>query len=270
MCGRRVLSYLYICALVFAACSRTEIQPTHEITPGNWFTILTTSDVEVVRANFPRFQPESFAPGVSPSSSILDSSNFVPARFFGTSQPQGFVQTPGGVRIETNGFGRLEQPFLPERVDYFDRNRTQYLVRLARRDLKPSQEIRRRLGLPTSGDFPPLWTDPTDTRIQLDEVDLIMSRVKEAAAEFLPAVSNLPPNTCEIVVEPTIFYVRNSNHGDTWAGGLVNPLGDGRYRLHVSVFYINNERIFADWRPFLAHEALNCYVMAVGRRDLTI
>ena len=84
----------------------------------------------------------------------------------------------------------------------------------------------------------------------------------------LPAVASVEPRRCEVVIEPTIMYVQGSNFGDVWAGGMTVPSGTGTFRIHVVLFYITGDRRVTDWREFLVSEAINCYVLAVGRSDL--
>lgn len=110
--------------------------------------------------------------------------------------------------------------------------------------------------------------DRRESRLDLNEVDRIMYDVRDAVATRLPQVANVDPRNAQIVLEPTIFYVRGSNFGDTWAGGATTPLGNNAYRIRVLFFYINSQRRVMDWREFLIHEAINFYVMSVGRPDL--
>jgi hypothetical protein len=58
--------------------------------------------------------------------------------------------------------------------------------------------------------------------------------------------------------------------GDTWAVGLTETIPGGKYRITVAVFYVNGNRVQNDWRKALIDEAINFFVLSIGRPDLAL
>ena len=117
----------------------------------------------------------------------------------------------------------------------------------------------------------PIFTyDRRNARIDPSEVESILRAVQTAVATYLPAAAQVDVRQCEVVIEPSIFYMNSSNLGNLWAGGVTHDLGGGRFRLRVMILYINGNGEVFDWRQFLVDEALNFFVISVGRRDLAI
>lgn len=270
--GNRCMRATVLLALATSlGCQQaSDVITSQEIRAGGWEEVLSPSEVESIRETFPQFSPEMFAPGTPISGTVqLTPQNFSPASFFGTSRPQGTRLSSRGISIETNGFDAADIPAaLPSAVTYIDRNHNSYQVPLGEVDLNPLHNLEYRMGGSLTLNPPRLLVDQRVPRATMAEIEQIMLGVQSAVTIRLPEVASVDPRVCEVVVEPTIFYVTNSNMGNTWAGGATNQLGGGRYRLHVELFYINSQRVFSDWRQYLTHEAINCFVLAVGRTDL--
>jgi hypothetical protein len=236
----------------------------------SWSPVLTSEEISLIRQTIPPFEPELFPQGAPASNGEpLTPENFSPAVFWGYARPRGMRTSPRGIMIETNGYDGADLPdSLGPDVTYVDRNHQKYQVTLGLVDLNPLHNLERRMGGSLSLNPPPLVVDQRIPRASIGEVENIILSVQSAVSIRLPEVASVDPRTCEVVIEPTIFYVSQSNHGSTWAGGLTETIGSNRYRLHVEFFYINSQRAFADWRQFLVHESINCFVLAVGRSDL--
>ncbi len=248
--------------------SDTELFVPSRINAPAWQPVLTDEQVTVVRNTFSEFQPELFLDGKVPAGSFVPS-NFTPAFFLGPPRAQGTRPTPRGVAIETNGFDLLDKPeFLSSTGTYFDRALQPFSVNLGETTLSPLNELEARMQVPFTTGAPVIRVDRRKVRLDVGEVESILFSVRDALALRFPQIADVDPRNAEIVIEPSIFYVRNSNLGDGWAGGLVTSIGGGRYRIHVMVFYVSGQRRVADWREYLISEAINFYVLSIGRPDL--
>jgi hypothetical protein len=224
--------------------------------------------VAVVRETFPKFEPEQFPQG-QVSAGTITPQNFSPAQFWGPARPQGMRLTPRGILVETNGFDLEDMTdMLPPSGVYFDRQANQYNVDLNTVFLSALTDLENRMQLPLTPNPPFIRVNHREARVDLLELESILYQVRDALSLRLPEVSGVDPGRLEIIIEPSIFYVRNSNFGDTWAGGLIQPLSGGRYRIHLMLFYINGQRHVSDWRVYLVSEAINFYVLSIGRPDL--
>ena len=191
------------------------------------------------------------------------------ALFFGPPRPQGMKPTSKEILLETNGFDGPQQPqLLPSAGTYFDRQGNQFTFELGQVTLNPLNDLESRMQVPLSPGAPVIVADRRIARLDPAEVAQILQSVQSSMAIKLPEVATVDLRRCEVVIEPSIFFVRGSNFGDTWAGGMTEDLGNANYRLHVMVFYISSERRVADWREYLVSEAINFFVLSVGRRDL--
>lgn len=248
--------------------SDTELIVPSRINAPTWQPVLTDEQVTAVRSTFPEFQPELFLDGKVPAGSFVPS-NFAPAFFLGPPRPQGTRLTSRGVAIETNGFDLPDMPeLLPASGTYFDRTLQPFSVNLGETTLSALNELEARMQVPFTSGGPVIRVDRRKVRLDVGEVESILFSVRDALALRFPQIADVDPRNAEIVIEPSIFYVRNSNLGDGWAGGLVTSVGGGRYRIHVMVFYVSGQRRVADWREYLISEAINFYVLSIGRSDL--
>jgi hypothetical protein len=219
--------------------------------------------VEIVRHTFPNFLPEVFAPGTDPTNErALRPSNFSPALFFGAAVPQGMRPTPLGIQAETNGYDGPPQPvLLASQGTYFDRRLTPHQFTLPIIQRSPLNDLQGRMGLPLTPNAAVLSVNLTEGRVDLTEIDQAMLFIRDQLATLLPAVAGVDPRNYEIVIEPTIFYVSGTSIGDTWVGGLTEPLGGGRYRSDLLAFYmvfhLDGSTILANWKDFLEDEAIH-------------
>jgi hypothetical protein len=268
--GKRLLLTSLSLMLLAGCISRAPENPTISPRFARLQPILSDSEVAVVRQTFPAFQPELIAEGFNPNGGgQFTPQNFSPAVFFGPPNTRGMRQTDGGIFLETNGYdGASLVESLPPTGTYFDRLRTPYEFQLGPVELNPLNQLESRMKTSLTSNPPKILLDRRKARVDPADVDLIMYRVRDAVAMRLPAVASVEPRRCEVVIEPTIMYVLRSNFGDVWAGGMTVPLGNGNFRIHVVLFYITGDRRVTDWREFLVSEAINCYVLAVGRSDL--
>jgi hypothetical protein len=257
-------------ALLLVSCSQgTTI--VNSKTDSSWQPSLTSAQIAVVQSVFPDFQPELFKPGTNPSMRTeLRVANFQPARFFGQGNGQSqFLVTPGGVHVEAHGFDIMTvPPALPMHPPYFEPDGTAYSLDLRLQTISALHKIEERLGLPLSPSGPWIEYDPTNWQVSASEIDRILTDVQASLARRLPQVLNVPLSRCQVAIEPTIFWVRNSNFGDTWAVGLTQSLSGGDYRLHLALFYVSGERVQNDWRRVLIDEGINCFVLSIARPDL--
>jgi len=237
--------------------------------PGTWFVNLSLQQVEDVRLSFPDFEPERFAPGTDPRNrSALRPSNFTPAKFFGLPSLATSDRTPIGIVVHSSGYLYPRPPeILPSRVTYYDPWNTSYDLTMDTISISPRNKIEERLGVPYSALPNYLEFDRRRWHTDLAEVDRIMLTVRDELAIYLPAVGGVDPTNCEIIISSTIFWVPSSNFGPTWAGGLTENLGN-QFRITLVLFYISGDRRMADWRMFLVDEAINFYVISIGRGDL--
>jgi hypothetical protein len=173
------------------------------------------------------------------------------------------------VLVETNGFDLpdISDP-LPSTGLYYDRQGVQYSFSLNIDTFRPLNDLEQRMGVPLSSNAPTIQVDRRTPKVSMAEVESILFQVRDSLAMRFAEIANVDPARVEIVVEPSTFYVLNSNFGDSWAGGFTRPLNAGRYRIHVMFFYISSQRRIADWREYLISEAINFYVLAIGRPDL--
>ena len=242
-----------------------QAQALHSLQP-----ILSAAQVAEVHSTFPNFSPELFDPSINPmDANSLVPATFSPAYFFGPATAGTYSRTTLGLNLNLNGFDSPNQPmYLPSNGIYFDRQGNSFPISLGPFTLVPLNDLEARLNVPLSPNAPVLNLDRRRARIDPAEIDQIMLTVRNSVATKLPAVMGVNFDSCDITIEPAIFYVSATNFGNIWAGGTTERLGNGRYRIRVEVFYINGQQRIADWREFLVHEAINFFVLSVGRDDL--
>lgn len=235
--------------------------------PGpDWHPIFSAQEVATVRQTFPLYQPSLIAPGTPLDSSQFTPDNFAPAMFFGPPNPRGLVPTPSGIQLETNGYDEVVPPTLPASGTYFHLDGSQYTFTLQPITRSPLNILQGYMGVAQTQNAPTVTIDLTKTKVDPTYLDTLMLTLRSQYAMALPAIANVDPRNAEIVIEPTIFFVEGSDFGNTWAGGLTESLGGGRYRIHLVVFYIADLNF--NWADFLIDEALNFYVISAGRPDL--
>jgi hypothetical protein len=236
--------------------------------PGaDWSPVLTPAQISIVRNTFPAFVPDLFAPGTSPYGSA-NPGNFAPAQFLGPPNPQGFRSTPGGILIETNGYDQPDIPvLLPSSGTYFDLHGNEFEFQLSAISRSPQNILENYMGLPITADAPTVPINLRTARVGFDFVDEFMSALQSQLANALPAIRNVDPTSCEIVIEPSVMYV-SSPGGGGYAGGVTESVGHGRYRSHVAAMVLTSPQGIANWNDYLVDEGLNCFVSAAGRPDL--
>lgn len=230
--------------------------------------ILSPAQISVVRQTFPSFQPELFGPGANPLDlrSFLPN-NFSPARFFGPALAQGWKPTPSGILVESNGYHGYAAP-LPSTGTYFTREGQPYAVQLAAFQRSALNALQSYMGLPQTADPRPIQIDLQAGRVDLLELENELLAIRSSLSQAIPAIANVDPRRCRVVVEPSIFYVTGSTAGNVWASGATLPLDGGGFEIHLAVFYIKGSGEIVNWQDVLVDEALNFYVASVGRPDL--
>jgi hypothetical protein len=239
----------------------------------DWQPALAPQQIAMVRSQFPDFQPELFKPGTDPSNrGALRPSNFQPAMFFGAGNvSEQAITTPLGITVYIRGFDASRLPaHLNQSFPYFDSAGSPYQLALGVQRISALNKIEERMHLPATPNGPLIEFDPKNWQVVGSEIDRILMEVRASLAFRLPAVANVSPSNCAIEIFPTIFWVRNSNFGDTWAVGLTNSMPAGRYHLALNLFYVSGNRIQNDWRRVLIDEAINFFVLSIGRPDLAL
>ncbi|NDQ56793.1 MAG: hypothetical protein GZ088_06930 [Acidipila sp.] len=233
---------------------------------------MSQSQIAVVQQTFPNFIPSEIAPGtVLGDGSGLVPSNFLPAKFFGEPSITGAETTPLGVSVQTNGYdGGVQPVFVADHGTFFDFQNNSFQFQLGPLDLVPLNKLESRMHVSFTPNSPILTVNRRSERVDLAEVDRILLSVQSSLALQLPAVAQVDVRNCRITLEPTIFYVQDSNFGSSWAGGSTHADGNGKYSLRLAVFYISNGRVIANWQMLLVDEAINFFVLSVGRPDLGI
>ena len=236
--------------------------------------ILAPQQVSVVQEVFPKFQPEGFSPGTDPlMAPALVPSDFSPAEFLGPPIPAAAEQTPMGISVETNGYdGTAVLSELPSPGVYFDRSLQPHTFTLGVVNRSPLNLLQGRMGVPLTPDAPTVNIDLRASQVNLTRIDEDMVFIRDQLSEQLPAIAGVDPTNAKIVIEPSIFYVYGSNFGNTWAGGVTEATGGGHYMIHLADFYItfdpSGNMVIVNWEDYLVDEAINFYVLSVGRPDL--
>ncbi len=237
--------------------------------------ILSNTEVVVVQQTFPYFTPEEFAPNTDPNSSDLTPSNFVPAQFFGP-QEQGdpAERTPTlSITVYTNGYDNPSQPpAFAAQGTYFTHSLQAAPFTLSTIQRSPLNLLQQRMGVPLTPNAATISIDMRNWRVSLSEIDQDMAFIRDQLSQVIPEIGSVVPADATITIEPSIFYAAASNYGGIWAGGLTTPNRDGTYGIQLAAFYITfdsqGNMIIVNWEDFLVDEAINFYVMSVGRSDL--
>lgn len=259
------------CLIALAGCGLSSGSKSGIVQPqvtAAWQPIFSPQEIAVVRQTFPLFQPALIAPGTPLDPTQFTPYNFAPGMFFGPPNPQGFVATPSGIQLETNGYDQLVPTTLPGSGTYFDLNGKSYTFTLGTITRSPLNILQGYMGVPQTPNAPTITIDLTKSRVDPAYVDNLMFTLRSQYAMALPDIANVDPRNAQIVMEPTIFYVQGSTFGNTWAGGLLEHLGGSSYKIHLEVFYIADQQRIFNWADFMIDEALNFYVSSVGRPDL--
>lgn len=266
---RQILICLFA-AIGLTQCNSSENSIVRPRPDQTWKPALSSEQIAAVQQTFPMFEPELFASNTNPMDRAnLNPGNFSPARFFGPGVSNGTIQTSTGVSLQPNGFDSLPQPeTLSPAGTYYDPTGRPIPLTFGQVRLVPLNVLEARMGLNPTPNAPSIEFSRRATRIHQVEIDQVIQLVKNSLALRLPEVTNVDPSSCEVVIEPTIFYSTHTNFGSVWVGGLTEPLGMRRYRLHVELFYVHADGRISGWREFLQEEAINCFVLAVGRPDL--
>lgn len=241
----------------------------------SWTPTLDAADVALLQQTFPGFLPPLIAPGtdVCTASQLLPA-NYSPAEFFGAVAPQPLQTTPLGISVQTNGYDSSQVPtLLPPQVTYFDCMGNQLQADLSILSWSPLNLVQAKMNVPQTPNAVTADVNLQEARVNLVEIDDIFRLVQSQLAILFPQIAQINPSNCEVVIEPTIFYVQNSTQGSSWAGGMTESLGNGRYRIHVMEFSMNQpvsgQVIVTNWKDYLVFESMNFYLESIGRPDLT-
>jgi hypothetical protein len=234
--------------------------------------ILSPQQVAVVQLTFPSFQPEGFSGGIVPTTFVP--ANFQPAEFFGPPSTGPTESTPQlGISVLTNGYDNSQEPSqLSSGGTYFTRALVAQQFALGTIQRSPLNLLEQRMGVSLTPDAATLSINLREERVSLSLIDQDMVFIRDQLAIQLPQVENVNPANAQIVIEPSIFYAYGTNFGNIWAGGLTSSLGSDRYLIQLADFYITFDSsgniVITNWEDYLVDEAINFYVLSIGRSDL--
>ena len=232
---------------------------------------MSPAEIDTVRETFPNFISPKIAPGTNFSTtSSFSPDSFAPAMFFGEPSPGEVQLTLSGVEVDTGGYDGLEQPvLLPDHGTYFDPQNNSYKFQLGPLDVVPLNKLEARMQVPLTANAPVLTINRRSGRVDISDVDRILLAVQASLAARLPAIASVDIRKCRLAIESTIFFVPQSNFGAVWAGGSTQNLGGGNFQIRLSLFYINGSRkTITNWQLYLVDEAINFFVLSIGRTDL--
>jgi hypothetical protein len=269
----RVLSAVLSGCLTLSACGSSISSPDPQSLSStlNWQPLMSQSEMDTVRQTFPNFIPAKVAPGSSVGSGLPpDPSTFAPALFLGEPTPQSSELTPSGIEVETNDYDGPGQPvLLPDHGTYFDSQNNPYQFQLGPLDLVPLNKLEARMHVPLTVGAPVLTVNRRSGRVDLVDIDRILLAVQSSLAIRLPQVASIDIHHCRISIEPTIFFLQQSNFGPGWAGASTQDLGNGNFRTRLTVFFISGDsKVIVNWQMYLVDEAINFFVLSIGRPDL--
>ncbi len=125
--------------------------------------------------------------------------------------------------------------------------------------------------VPLTVGAPVLTVNRRSGRVDLSDVDRILLAVQSSLALRLPQIASVDIHKCQIAIEPSLFYVQHSNFGAGWAGASTEDLGNGNFKLHLAVFFMSRaQKVIVNWQMYLVDEAINFFVLAIGRPDLAV
>ena len=237
----------------------------------NWQPVMSQAEIDTVRQTFPNFISPKIAPGTNfAAGSSFSPDTFAPALFFGEPAPRGVQLTLAGVEVDTGGYDGLQQPvLLPDHGTYFDPQNNSYEFQLGPLDVSPLNKLEARMQVPLTANAPVLTISRRSGRVDISDVDRILLAVRSSLAMRLPAIASVDIRKCRVAIEPTIFFVSQSNFGAVWAGGSTQDLGGGNFQIRLSLFYISGTRkTITNWQLYLVDEAINFFVLSIGRPDL--
>ena len=242
---------LFLALLSFSACGGNPSDPGVIVASCSGVPILTPSQIELVKAEFPRFQPELYCAGTNPREVFnLRPDNYSPARFFGNNRPSTDQVTPLGIRFRSNGFDAEDIPVaLPRQINYFD------II---------GQPFSRQLPADENGRL---------IRVTAPEIDRTFLAVREhLRVQFpqFPEMQQVSPASLTVRFQAAVFYVEPN---DVWAGGVTSK--DGKI-VEVAVFHLSpREQIPISWRgisgvsnSWLFHEIRNAIFVQSGHPEL--
>lgn len=272
----RLLAVILPACWALSACSYTKSANVDPAPPPlsstlNWQPLMSQSEIGTVRQTFLDFIPPRVAPGASTGPAVsYDPSTFAPALFFGMPSAQGAQLTAVGISVETNGYDGLGQPvLLPNQGTYFDPQNVAFQFQLGPLDLVPLNKLESRMHVPFTPNAPVLTVNRSSGRVELSDVDRILTAVQSSLALRLPQVASVDIRKCQVTIEPTLMFFQQSNFGGGWAGGSTEDLGNGNYKLHLAVFFIGGaQRVVVNWQMYLVDEGINFFVLSIGRPDL--
>ena len=235
--------------------------------PDSWKPTLSAAQVATVRMEFPSFVPEYFAPGTNATArTSLNSTNFTPAQFFGPPNPQGFKPTPGGIMVETNGYDQSVPAALPATGTYFSPSGTQLTFTLGSITEYPLNSVEGKVN-PTQLHSPngaPLTIDLSTTQVDPAYIDSLTLDLQSRFATVFPAVANVDPTSCKIVIEPSVLFDQIGSNPPAITDGYTSGTGGnpGPITIHVAVFYITADGTVYNWADALIAQAAQFYLWA--------
>ena len=215
------------------------------------FVILSSDQMNLVRSNFPLFEPELYCAGTdihNPSTFLPG--NYTPARFLGGNRPSSDRVTSLGITFQANGFDAEDIQFaLPSRIDYFDIDGQLFTVVL------PSAESDRQIRTSAS---------------EIDRIFLAVKQDLQAQYPQFPEMQQVSPSSIKVRFQASVFYVAPLN---AWAGGVTS--GDGR-SIEVALFHLSPRvKTPISWRgipgvsnSWLSHEIRNAIFIQSGHPEL--
>ncbi len=234
----------------------------------NWQPALTNTEIAIVRQQFPSFVPELFAPGTSPTNrATLTSDNFAPAEFFGPANPQGFKATPYGIPLETNGYDQSVPVSLPSSGTYIGPTGANIPFTLGLITEYPLNYLEGHVGtMLHSPNGSPLTIDLSKTRVDPSYVDTLMLELQTQFATIDSRIGNVDPRSCNIVIEPTVFFEHIGSNSAAVTDGYTSGIGGnpGPFTIHVALFYITAEGRVYNWADSLIAQAAQFYTSAAN------
>ena len=235
--------------------------------PSSWEPALTTTEIGMIQQTFPKFTPEVFAPGVNPSDRAkLTPDNFYPAQFFGAENPQGFHATPQGFLLETNGFDQSVPATLPANGVYIGPTGSDEPYTLGPSTVSPTNIFQLLRRLRPDPNAPSISVDDSQPGITAAQIDSLMLAVQNQLAAIIPAVADVAPSTCHIVIEPTIFTQQTGSATPTYIDGYTSMASatNPNSTIYVAAFYINSAGQSYDWQAPLVRQATVFYLNSAG------
>ncbi len=236
----------------------------------NWQPMEAPNQVKSNQQAFALYRPDLVDPGYLPlNGRPLLPWNYAPALFFGPGMTENPKALPNGAMIWTNGFDSLPASAMPPaQFTVYDLFGASHDVQLGPKQVTPLWNMEQRLKVPLTNNPRSLMVDQRNLTIDLQEVNQLVDLSRDAVVTYFSQAASVDIRNCDIIIEPSIFFVPASNFGSVWAGGLTHATVTGKFRIHVMLFFINSQGTAYDWRDFLMHEVINFYLVSIGRPDL--